>query len=188
MSVTHQDIHWSQPQSLLPSEAPASPPPPVSSWPSGWMTITCLTRSWLPLETNKYSMRNESHTCNNVGINEVLNCILTLLLLASVGFSRVQNCGTIRKTEMLVQSSAFTLGLNILLQWNGRALNIWETGQTVLVWWSLGALGKPHLQPPCSARHKAEERGGGGEEKMTVPTYLALVKVAGKRRPLDQSW
>lgn len=164
MSVTHQATHWSQPQALLPSEAPASPRPPVSSWPSGWMTITCLTRSWLPLEKNKYSMWNESHTCNNVGINEVLNCILTLLLLASVGFSRVQNCGTIRKTEMLVQSSAFTLGL----KWNGRALNIWETGQAVLVWWSLGALGKP--PPPASMLSQSQSRGeerrrGEGEER-----------------------
>ena len=30
------------------------PPPPVPSWPLGWMTITCLTWSWLALEKNKY--------------------------------------------------------------------------------------------------------------------------------------
>lgn len=54
-------------------------------------------------------MWNENHTCNNIGINEVLNCILTLLLLASMVVSWIPNCGTICKTEMLAQSFTFSV-------------------------------------------------------------------------------
>lgn len=129
-------------------------------------------------------MWNENHTRNNVGINEVLNCILTLLLLANVVFSWIQNCGTICKTEILVQSFASTLWLIILPRWDGRALHIWDAGQAVLV--PCGLAGPPLPASMHGQSQKKEEDRRGG--KRIVLTYLALVKVAGRGCPLDHYW
>lgn len=49
----------------------------------------------------------------------MLNCILTLLLLASVVLGRIQNSKIIPKTEMLVQTFASTMQLIILSKWDG---------------------------------------------------------------------